>query len=107
MRRCLLKLVNVLIVGLLCTVFYSWGSKRFYPSNKPAGFTYGAVHGALMPMALPGLLMGGDPVIYAENNTGRSYKLGYITGINICGFVVFGLTFWSPKPRDQKPKPSQ
>jgi len=56
-------------------------------------------HGALMPMALPALLMGRDVEIYAKNNSGRVYKLGYIAGINLCGLVVFGGAFWRPARR--------
>jgi hypothetical protein len=41
--------------------------------------------------------MGQDVPIYAPTNTGRGYKLGYIAGINGCGLVFFGLTFWQPK----------
>jgi hypothetical protein len=48
-------------------------------------------------MALPSLLMNKDVPIYATQNRGRSYKIGYIAGINGCGFVVFGLSFWRPR----------
>ena len=61
---------------------------------KPAGFTAGLAHGALMPMALPNLLVGDDVVIYAEENTGRLYKLGYTVGVNGCGLLFFGFFFW-------------
>jgi hypothetical protein len=50
-----------------------------------------------MPIALPSLLMGKDVPIYAEKNCGRRYKLGYIAGINVCGFLFFGLSFWQPR----------
>ena len=52
------------------------------------------VQGALMPLAMPNLLVGNDVVIYANNNTGRSYKLGYSLGVNLCGVTFFGLFFW-------------
>jgi hypothetical protein len=58
-------------------------------------------HGACMPMALPALLMGRDVSIYSELNTGRGYKLGYIAGINLCGLVFFGGTFWRSKRAPQ------
>ena len=48
----------------------------------------------LMPAALPNLLVGSDVVIYAQNNTGVSYKLGYTMGVNVCGAVFFGFFFW-------------
>ena len=60
----------------------------------PPGFGRGMLHGALMPVAWPSLLMGHDQPIYAERNTGRLYKLGYSAGINICGAMFFGGLFW-------------
>lgn len=68
-----------------------------FPKNKSAGFGIGMLHGALMPMALPSLVMGQDVEIYAANNSGRTYKLGYIAGINICGLIFFGSVFWRPR----------
>lgn len=61
---------------------------------EPAGFGCGLVQGALMPIALPGLMLGRDVMIYAPNNTGRSYKLGYTMGVNGCGLIFFGFFFW-------------
>jgi hypothetical protein len=61
---------------------------------RPAGFGRGALQGALMPMALPNLLIGRDVVIYSTNNTGVRYKLGYTAGVNVCGAVFFGFLFW-------------
>jgi len=62
--------------------------------TDPPGFGRGMLHGALMPVAWPSLLMGHDQPIYAERNTGRLYKLGYSAGINICGAMFFGGLFW-------------
>jgi hypothetical protein len=50
-----------------------------------------------MPTALPALLMGNDLPIYAPNNVGRAYNIGYIFGINACGMLFFGVGFWRPK----------
>jgi hypothetical protein len=47
-----------------------------------------------MPLALPNLLVGHDVAIYAADNTGRTYKLGYTLGVNLCGLLFFGLFFW-------------
>jgi len=63
-------------------------------STRPAGFSRGMLQGALMPMAMPNLLIGSDVIIYAQNNTGVSYKLGYTAGVNVCGAIFFGLFFW-------------
>lgn len=61
-------------------------------SERP-GFTRGLLHGALMPLAWPGLLVGHDQMIYAQVNSGRSYKLGYSMGVNVCGALFFGWSF--------------
>ena len=61
---------------------------------KPAGFSRGVLQGALMPLAMPTLLVGRDVIIYAQNNNGVPYKLGYTAGVNGCGVVFFGMLFW-------------
>ena len=72
----------------------------------PAGFGRGMVHGALMPLAMPNLLVGNDVAIYAANNTGRTYKLGYSLGVNLCGLIFFGFFFWRVKQWRQKKRQS-
>jgi hypothetical protein len=89
-------LIRVLIVVVVTTVFslilnYSSESAT---STQPAGFSKGLLHGALMPGAMPQLLMGHDVTIYAQNNTGRMYKLGYTAGVNGCGAIFFGVFYW-------------
>jgi hypothetical protein len=95
------RALRVVILGVALTLFYSWAMPRFHPREGSAGFAYGVLHGALMPMALPALAAGRDVVIYAESNTGRTYKLGYTVGINLCGLIVFGTAFWTPKGNAQ------
>jgi len=91
--------VRLVIVGVLLAWLYGWLGPRMYPQNKRFGFGYGMMHGAMMPMALPALVGGQNVEIFAPENDGRTYKLGYIVGINLCGLVVFGSAFWSPKRR--------
>ena len=56
------------------------------------GFGRGMLEGALMPGALPTLLVGNDVMIYAPNNT-ESFLRTYTCGVNACGAVFFGW-FW-------------
>ena len=98
-KKSLLTAARLLAVGLLLGWLYGWASPKVYPTESKLGFGYGCLHGALMPMALPSLVMGHDVEIFAPNHSGRGYKLGYIIGINICGLVFFGSAFWSPKKR--------
>ena len=87
------KIASLLVTGFIFGCVYNWAEPRMYKENTQAGFGYGIAHGAMMPVALPILLAGKDVAIYAVNNTGRGYKLGYICGINLCGLVFFGLAF--------------
>jgi hypothetical protein len=91
------------VAGLVFGWGYTWAEPRFYDPDHKAGFWLGTLHGALMPTALPCLLLGQDVPIFTANHTGRTYKLGYIAGINFCGLVFFGLGFRSP--RRQAPAP--
>ena len=95
-RRLLLQIIRFVLVGVLLAWLYVWSAPLIYRQKSVPGFWLGCAHGALMPMALPSLLMHQDVPIYALVNRGRSYKIGYIAGINACGFVVFGLLFWKP-----------
>lgn len=89
--------------GFVCMAFLmGWAmdaSARLARPDRPAGFWWGLVHGALMPGALPTLLTGRDVAIYAPHNLGVSYKIGYTMGVNGCGLLFFGLAFWKPAPR--------
>ena len=98
-----MKAATLVLSGLVLGFGYDWAAPRFYGPDRVAGFRLGILHGALMPVALPSLLLGRDVPIYAERNEGRVYKLGYIAGINACGFVFFGLAFWRPARPSAKP----
>jgi hypothetical protein len=93
-RRVLTRVLQALLAAFLI----GWGLKHAAEmtskGDRPAGFAHGLLHGALMPLALPNLLVGNDVTIYAPNNTGRSYKLGYTAGVNGCGLAFFGFFFW-------------
>lgn len=85
---CLLALAACIGGGL------NLSAARLERDARPAGFTRGLVQGALMPLAMPNLLVGNDVAIYASHNTGRNYKLGYSLGVNLCGLTFFGFFFW-------------
>ena len=102
-RKWSLKIASLVGAGLIFGLAYNWAAPRFYRPNQTSGFWMGALHGALMPVAAPSLLLGHDVPIYATANTGRGYKLGYIAGINGCGLVFFGLVFWQPGRRQHNP----
>lgn len=96
-RRVLLVLKRTAMLVVLAFAI-GWTLNRievaFEKQNRRAGFSRGLIQGALMPMALPNLLVGQEVAIYAANNSGRSYKLGYTMGVNGCGLIFFGFFFW-------------
>jgi len=98
-RRVIWPAARFLLIAVVLGWLYGVVAPHAYPEGRRAGFGLGFVHGAMMPMALPSLVMGNNPPIFAELHTGRTYKLGYIAGINICGLVFFGGAFWRPSPR--------
>jgi hypothetical protein len=94
-----MKAATLVLLGVVLGLGYDWAAPRFYGADRVAGFRLGILHGALMPVALPSLLLGRDVPIYATSNTGRLYKLGYIAGINLCGLLFFGTAFRPPRRR--------
>lgn len=92
-----IKFVAMTALTIALALLQGWAAPRFYKADRPAGFNMGLLEGALMPAALPGLLTGHDLPIYAPNNSGRPYNIGYILGINTCGTLFFGIAFWRPR----------
>jgi hypothetical protein len=94
-RKILLRILSVLFIAFIVgCITGALARVSNSPDSGPAGFRLGILHGALMPGALPNLLVGRDVTIYAPNNTGRTYKLGYTVGVNGCGAIFFGAFFW-------------
>jgi hypothetical protein len=91
--KILKRTVSVLVLAFLVGYGMRHTSAALERSPAPAGFGRGMLQGALMPCALPNLLVGADVSIYNPNNTGVPYKLGYTCGVNACGAVFFGLFF--------------
>ncbi len=106
-QRWLRKALTLAIVTVVFGWFYGWASPWAFPKSRSADFKWGVLHGALMPLSLPTLLMGKDVLIYAPENTGRGYKIGYICGINACGLLFFGAAFRSPRITSANSEKSQ
>ena len=94
LRRIFVRGATFLAIALLVAVVLNHLAATVKVDSRPAGFTRGMIQGALMPMALPSLLFGRDVTIYAAENTGIPYKLGYTVGVNVCGAIFFGLLYW-------------
>jgi len=81
-------------VALLISFLFKWTTPGSQDPSDAVGFGTGLLHGAMMPAAMPSLFMGIDVPIYAENNVGIPYKLGYTLGVNACGALFFGILFF-------------
>ena len=92
--KVLSRVAGVLLLAFIIGWLLQHSMRALDQSGSPAGFARGVLHGAMMPCALPNLLVGRDVPIYAANNTGLTYKLGYTMGVNGCGAIFFGFFFW-------------
>ncbi len=92
--RIAIQIGCVFLIAVIVGAALNGAARALERSGRQAGFCQGMLQGALMPMAMPSLLVGRDLTIYAENNTGRTYKLGYTAGVNACGAIFFGYAFW-------------
>lgn len=98
------KLVTLAIVTFIFGYFYSWASPWAFPPKRTVGFGFGCLHGALMPLSLPSLVVGRDVPIYDTDNAGRLYKIGYICGVDVCGIIFIGPLFWRPPNHKNQPR---
>ena len=96
----IIKIIALTAISLALVFAQNWAAPRYYQPDYVEGFYTGLLEGALMPAALPGLLGGHDVPIYAPNNVGRGYKIGYIVGLNTCGTFFFGVAFWQPRRKN-------
>src|SRR2546423_14376241 len=93
-NRFLVRMLSLLLMAVCIGWILNQSARLVNQRGERAGFGLGIVQGALMPLALPNLAVGSDVTIYSSNNTGRTYKLGYTTGVNLCGLIFFGVFFW-------------
>ena len=68
----------LMVIGMTSCAPSGWASHE-------AGFFSGILHGFVFVFALIGKLFGADIGLYAENNTGFFYWLGFIIGIGGLG----------------------
>lgn len=93
-RKILRRVIIIAVLTALAGLVMNHGLGVMERRRETAGFCHGLLQGALMPAAMPNLLLGRDVTIYAQNNTGLTYKLGYTVGVNTCGAIFFGILFW-------------
>ena len=57
-------------------------------AGRQYGFFYGLLHGFITPVSFIGSLFKDDVAIYAVNNTGGFYDLGFLLGSGGWGFLA-------------------
>ena len=101
-KALLIKIIALTLFSLFLGFAYDRAAPGTYAPGRVAGFPMGMMHGALMPAALPTLVLGKDLPIYAASNVGRGYNIGFILGLNACGTLFFGIAFWQPRKRSPR-----
>jgi len=93
-RNVIVRIASIILLAFIIGWTLNQISRHLDRGMRPAGFARGLMQGAMMPAAMPNLLVGHDIAIYSVNNNGVFYKLGYTMGVNSCGAVFFGAFFW-------------
>ena len=93
-RSIVIRVASIILLAFVIGWTLNLISRRLDRGPRPAGFARGLVQGAMMPAAMPNLLIGYDVAIYSANNNGIFYKLGYTMGVNACGAIFFGAFYW-------------
>ena len=96
-RSILVRIGSVILLAFAIGWTLNRLAERLDRSQRTAGFARGLLQGAMMPAAMPNLLIGHDVAIYTTNNNGVFYKLGYTMGVNGCGAIFFGMFYWRLK----------
>ena len=74
---------NVFFLVLILVIVSSCAPSGY--ESEESGFFSGLWHGFILVFSIIGKIFGFDIGIYAENNTGFTYWLGFILGIGILG----------------------
>ncbi|MBL7745056.1 MAG: hypothetical protein JNN00_16400 [Chitinophagaceae bacterium] len=92
------KSIPALIFLVICLLFLS-SCAHEGTTVKQYGFFSGILHGFLFIFSVIGKLFGVDTGLYAVNNTGFFYWLGYLIGL----FVLGGAGCSSTRKKTKKP----
>ncbi|HKS36645.1 MAG TPA: hypothetical protein VJW76_05615 [Verrucomicrobiae bacterium] len=93
-RSLVVRVASIILLAFAIGWTLNRISLRLDRSQRQAGFARGLMQGAMMPAAMPNLIVGHDVAIYSANNNGVLYKLGYTMGVNACGALFFGAFYW-------------
>ena len=83
------KYISLIILIVIVLFFSSCADVQYVNEclvDSPSGFWAGLWHGITAPFSLIASLFDDEFVIYAVNNNGVLYDLGYVLGIGGLGF---------------------
>jgi hypothetical protein len=83
------KIKLFLAIAIVCLLFTSCADVSNVSEcleSKPYGFWGGLWHGMVAPISFIGRLFSDEIAVYAINNNGRWYDLGFVLGAGILGF---------------------
>lgn len=89
-----LQFSKLVLFGLLAIIIFSLAScahvepVRECLSGRQYGFLSGLIHGFITPVSFIASLFKDDIAIYAVNNTGGLYDLGFLLGSGGWGFLA-------------------
>ena len=83
-----MKKYNILLILFLLIISGCASSVEISEtvSNEPSGFLHGLLHGFILLFSFIGSLFNDDIAVYAVNNNGALYDLGFLLGV----FLFFG-----------------
>ncbi|MFN0035374.1 MAG: hypothetical protein ACKVUS_09910 [Saprospiraceae bacterium] len=85
------KLLLFASAALACFLFASCADVQPVKEcliGRQYGFLYGLIHGFITPISFVGSLFKDNVAIYAVNNTGTLYDLGFLLGSSGWGFLA-------------------
>ena len=87
-RNNVLKIMVLALIGIIVSGCADVENVSNCLTNYTYGFWFGVWHGFISPFSLIGSFISNDIAVYAVNNTGKLYDLGFVWG---CGlfYTVF------------------
>lgn len=84
------KLTYILLLVVASALLFSCADKETVTScltGQTYGFWFGIWHGLIAPFDLVGMLIWDDVTVFAQNNTGFWYALGFLIGSGGWGVI--------------------
>jgi hypothetical protein len=84
------KLTFIILLAVALVMLFSCADKEVVTSclkGQTYGFWFGIWHGMIAPFDLIGMLIWDDVTVFAQNNSGFCYALGFLIGSGGWGVI--------------------